>query len=191
MKKIERADILSNEEYLKEREARRKQVIALKHLRRIEVGEYLAFTFENRETVKYQIQEMMRVEHLTEESKIQNEIDVYNELIPGKGSLCATLFIQITEADKIKPMLDSLQGLDRPDTVFLQMNDEKIYAEFEPGHSKEDRISAVHYLMFRLSPEQIQLFSDANVQLVVSHPSYKGSTILTSIQKDELAKDLN
>src|SRR5947208_16100544 len=102
MKKLSRSDIVSNEQYLKMREETRKKVIALRKLRRIEAGERLSFTFENRETVAYQIQEMMRVEHIADEQKIQHEIDVYNDLIPPAGSLSATMIIAIQDADKIK-----------------------------------------------------------------------------------------
>lgn len=189
MMKLQRTDILTNEEYLKERETRRKQMMALKNLRRIEVGDRLAFSFENRETVKYQIQEMMRVEHIADDQKIQFEIDVYNDLIPEPGCLSATMFIQITDPEKIKPILDSMQGLDRPDTVFLQVGTERIYAEFESGHSKEDRISAVHYVRFRFTPAQIDHFRKSDVRLMVQHSAYEAGAVLSQIQKDELAKD--
>jgi hypothetical protein len=189
VKKLERADIQNNEDYLKERETRRKQIIALKNLRRIEVGDRLAFTFENRETARYQIQEMMRVEHITDEQKMQYEIDVYNDLIPEDGSLSATMFIQITDPEIIKPVLDSMQGLDRADTVFIRVGGDRVFAEFEAGHSKEDRISAVHYVRFRFTPEQIARIRKSDVQLVVQHPAYQARTVLSQIQKDELAKD--
>src|SRR4051794_4295465 len=80
MKRVTRQDILSNEEYLKIRDEKRREMIALKKKRRIDVGKKISLTFENRDTVIYQIQEMMRVEHIEEEEKIQHEIDVYNEL---------------------------------------------------------------------------------------------------------------
>ena len=190
MKKLSRSDIVSNEQYLKMREETRKKVIALRKLRRIEAGERLSFTFENRETVAYQIQEMMRVEHIADEQKIQHEIDVYNDLIPPAGSLSATMFIEIQDADKIKSFLDAMQGLDRPDTVFLKIGDQKTFAEFEPGHSKEDRISAVHYVLFRLGEEQSRKFASSSVELHVEHPAYKARTILTSEQRQELSRDL-
>lgn len=189
MKKLERADIQNNEAYLKEREALRKQIIALKNLRRIEVGDSLSFTFENRETARYQIQEMMRVEHITDEQKIQYEIEVYNDLIPEDGSLSATMFIQITDPERVKPVLDSMQGLDGKDKVYMQLGGDRVFAEFEAGHSKEDRISAVHYVRFRFTPEQVAVFRKSDVQLVVKHPAYQAGTVLSQIQKDELAKD--
>jgi len=189
MKQLERSDLLNTEDYLKERELRRTQVIALRKLRRIQVGDRLSFVFENRDTVRYQIQEMMRVERITDDGKIQHEIDTYNELIPEPGSLSATMFIEITETEKIKAVLDTMQGLDRLNTVFFQINGDKVFAEFEPGHSKEDRISAVHYVKFRFSQDQIAHFKDSQVRLVVRHPADQAETVLSSAQKLELAED--
>jgi hypothetical protein len=191
MEKLSRKDIIRNEEYLKEREQRRKRIIDLKKLRRVEVGQQLSFTFENRETVQYQIQEMMRVEKISDEEKIRHEIEVYNDLIPEPGSLSATMFIEIPEMDKVKTSLDRFQGLDGEKTVYLSIDDKPSYAQFEPGHSKEDRISAVHYVKFPLTPDQIRNFKNADVELRVDHPAYKASTKLTAEQKEELAKDLN
>src|SRR6185436_16600086 len=124
---------ISNEEYLRERENRRKDLIALKRKRRVQVGPQLSFTFENRETLKYQIQEMMRVERIQDEDKIQFEIDTYNTLIPEPVSLSTTMFIEIQEADQITSTLDRLQGLDRPGAVLLKLGNEGIPARFDPG----------------------------------------------------------
>jgi Protein of unknown function (DUF3501) len=191
MQKLTRSDIKSNEEYMKERDQRRKTIIAMKKERRIEVGDKLSFAFENRDTVRYQIQEMMRVERIEEEDKIEFEIKIYNELIPENGALSATLFIEIPEMLQVKPILDTLQGLDRVGTVFMMVGGEKVLAEFEPGHSKEDRISAVHYVRFRFNDNQTKNFADANVEIRVEHPSYGASTVLSDAQKKELAKDFS
>ncbi len=190
MKKLRRSDIVPNEEYLKESEERRRRVIALKRNRRIQVGPRLSFTFENRETIRYQIQEMMRVERIQDEDKIQFEIDTYNTLIPEPGTLSATMFIVIQEMDQIRPMLDRLQGLDRTGTVLLQLGSERVPADFEPGHSKEDRISAVHYVTFRLSPEQAKHFVSSPVEIQVRHPEYAVTAALTEEQRLEIGKDL-
>lgn len=191
MNKIASTELLSNEEYLKIRDDKRREIIALKKKRRIEVGSHISFTFENRETVTYQIQEMMRVENITDEKKIQFEVDMYNDLIPDPGSLSATLFIEIPETDQIRNVLDTLQGLDSPEAVHMTIGKEKVFAEFEKGHSKEDRISAVHYVRFSLSEDQAKKFSDAQVEIHVNHPKYKASTALTSEQKEQIARDLS
>ena len=181
---------MDNEQYSKKRETLRKQIIELRKSRRVEAGKNLSFTFENRETVKYQIQEMMRVEHITEEAKIQHEIDIYNDLVPEPGTLSATMFIEIPDPEKIRSTLDSMQGLDNPQTVYLQVDEKKSYAEFEAGHSREDRISAVHYVKFRLNSQQIKNFQEATVKLVIAHKSYQASVELSADQKRALAADL-
>jgi len=190
MKKLTRADIVSNEEYLRQRDDRRKKIIALKSNRRVQVGPQLSFTFENRETLKYQIQEMMRVERIQDEDKIQFEIDTYNSLIPEPGSLSATMFIEIQEASEIKSILDRLQGLDLPGAVLLKLGGDQVRAQFEPGHSKENRISAVHYVMFTLSSEQARNFVNLPVEIQVRHPEYSATAALTEEQREEIAKDL-
>jgi hypothetical protein len=190
MKKLTREDIVINEEYLKERNLRLKNVIELKKKRRVEVGPNLSFTFENRETIRHQIQEMMRIERIHDDDKIQFEIDTYNSLIPEPGSLRATMFIEISNMNQIKELLDKFQGLDGTGNVVLKLGREEIAAEFEPGHSKEDRISAVHYVSFRFTPEQSKLFASLPVEIQVRHPEYQASTALTEEQRKEIAKDL-
>ena len=191
MKKLQVGDVLPTQNYLEIREDRRKDIIALKKKRRIDVGPRLSFTFENRETVLYQIQEMIRVENITDQKKIQFEVDVYNELIPASDCLSATLFIEIPDSSQIRTILDKFQGLDAANTVFMLIGAERVYAKFEEGHSKEDRISAVHYVRFCMNREQARRFPDSQVEIHVNHPAYKASTALTSEQKAELAKDLS
>jgi len=190
MNKLTREDIKLNDQYTRDRENTRKTIIALKKLRRVEVGDRLTFTFENRETIRYQIQEMMRIEHISDEQKIQFELDVYNELIPEKDTLSATMFIEIPEQDKLKTLLDQFQGLDQRNSVVLTVNSEESPAQFEEGHSREDRISAVHYVKFHLNESQKKNFRNGEVVLEVRHPSYNKSTKLTSEQKQEINKDL-
>ena len=190
MKKLERSDVCSIDEYLVDRENQRTEMIALKKMRRITVGPRISLTFENRETVKYQIQEMMRIENIQDEKKIQFEVDTYNQLIPDSGCLSATLFIEIADSNQIREVLDRFQGLDAPHTVFMTIGGERVFADFEVGHSKEERISAVHYLRFRLSPEQVRRFADSQIEIHINHSTYRATTALTSEQKSELAKDL-
>jgi hypothetical protein len=190
MKKVEASEIVSNKEYLKTREGRRKEIISLKSRRRISIGPRISLTFENRDTVIYQIQEMMRVENIIDQQKIQDEIDVYNDLIPEKHCLSATLFIEISDNSQVKEILDKMQGLDAQGMMFLNVGSEKIAAQFEPGHSKEDRISAVHYVRFCFTPDQAKRFIESQIEIHVLHPQYKASTALTSEQKRELARDL-
>jgi hypothetical protein len=133
---------------------------------------------------------MMRIERIQDEDKIQYEIDAYNTLIPAPQSLSATMFIEIQEADQIKPTLDRLQGLDRSGAVLLKLGSDRIPAQFEPGHSKENRISAVHYVMFQLTPEQARNFVSSPVEIQVRHPEYSAAAALTEEQRIEIGKDL-
>lgn len=118
--KIERSDVLNFFEYEKVRAAMRERVIELKRVRRVTVGEHLSFVFDNRDTVLFQIQGMCRVERITDDARIQDELDVYNALLPGPRELSATLFIEITEKEQIQPLLDRFMGIDIGPTVWMQ-----------------------------------------------------------------------
>src|SRR5262249_31331659 len=151
MKKIELEDVKNLYEYEKVRDAVRRDVIALKARRRIAVGDRLSLLFENRQTVLFQIQEMIRAERIVADDRVQEEIDVYNELIPGPGQLSATLMIEIEDRDRIKPELDRFMGIDSGQHVWLQIGrDFAIPGQFEAGHSKEDKLAAVHFVRFAL-----------------------------------------
>lgn len=192
MKKLALSDITNLYEYEKIRGEFRNQMIALKRDRRIPVGEKLSFIFENRETVRFQIQEMMRAERMVDDRKIEEEIDVYNQLLPDSNELSATMFIEIIEPDEIKPELDRFQGLDRGDGVYFEFGERaRVFARFEAGHSKEDRISAVHYLRFAFTWEEQSWFMDpqVSVALVVNHPNYSVRTLLNESQRASLAAD--
>jgi hypothetical protein len=193
VKKIEFKDIKNIAEYEKTRDEFRHHLIQIKKNRRIQVGDLLSFLFENRETVLFQIQEMMRAERIVEDAKIQDEIDVYNALIPDKGELSATMFIEINEKDKIKEELDRMMGIDQEGTVYFKIGEqENVPGFFEAGHSKEDKISAVHYVRFRFTPDQIEKFKNEQEEifLVVDHPNYKQRKAVPLEVRRELVKDL-
>lgn len=193
LKKIGRDEVLNLYEYEKIREEFRKRIIELKQQRRVQVGEKISLLFENRDTVLFQIQEMIRTERIVDEVKIQEEVEVYNELIPDEGELSATLFIEIEEMAKIKEELDRFHGLDCPGTVQLRIGDRHVIpARFAPGRSKEDKISAVHFIRFKLSPEQIRDFlsGEWDISLVVDHPNYKAEVKLDPEVRQSLAEDL-
>lgn len=191
MEKLSLKDIIPLPEYENIRDSFRKSVIQLKETRRIHLGEFITLVFENRETVKRQIQEMMRVEHIYDEQKVQNEIDIYNALIPDQNELSATLFIEIIEEPKIKPQLDSLMGLDNGKSLFFQIGSERVYAKFEEGHSNETKISAVHYLRFKFTPELIKVFTEGKgeIFLVIDQPNYRAKTKLTDMTRRSLVQD--
>ena len=138
--KVELKDVLNFFEYEKVRAEMRERVIELKRVRRVTVGRYLSFVFENRDTVLFQIQEMCRVERITDDARIQDELDVYNALLPGPRELSATLFIEITDKEEIQPMLDRFIGIDIGPTVWIQVGKEfAVPSEFEAGHSDEEK----------------------------------------------------
>ena len=193
MEKLVFSDIHPLSEYEEERATFRQKIIALKAHRRITVGDLITMVFENRETVRFQIQEMMRAEHIEDHEKITDELTVYNNLIPEPGELSATLFIEITQADQVQPVLDQLMGIDEPKHVWLTMGDDRCGALFEAGHSSEEKLSAVHYVRFRLTPQQQRGLADSTVQvrLVIDHPHYQASTVLSRHTRLALLDDLN
>ena len=192
MNPVEAQEILNLYDYEKVRDARRRAVIALKSERRVTVGRYLSFVFENRETVWFQIQEMVRAERIVDEGRIAEEVEVYNTLLPRPGELAATMFIEIGDAAQIKPVLDTLLGIDVGGHVRLEVGPHAITGVFETGHSDEERgkLSAVHFVRFPLSPVARRAFPDAEVALVVDHPGDRGRTVLTPAARRRLGEDL-
>ena len=191
MRPVETSEVLNLYDYERVREARRRAIIALKSERRVEVGRYLSFVFENRETVWFQIQEMVRAERIVDEGRIAEEVEVYNGLLPRPGELAATMFIEIAESAQIKPVLDTLLGIDVGDHVRLQVGAAAVPGLFEAGHSDEERgkLSAVHFVRFALPPAARRAFADSEVALVVDHPGDRGRTVLAPAVRRRLAED--
>jgi hypothetical protein len=192
MNPLTKADLLSYEDYERSRDAFRTRIIALKQRRRLSVGDKITLVFENRDTIQFQIQEMIRAERIVDPGKVQNELDVYNALLPAKGELSATLFIEITESDQIERDLDVFQGIDRGQTVALLAGSSAIYGSFEGGHSKEDKISAVHFVKFCPSFEWIrELGQDGmSVSIRIDHPAYRWEAEVPQAMRQEWLADL-
>ncbi len=190
MQKIRIEEIKNIIEYEKVRPEFRKRVVDLKKNRRLAVGNIMTLVFENRETVLFQIQEMVRIERMVRESAIQNEIDTYNVLIPNENELSATMLIEIQEINKIKEMLDTLVGLPR-DCVWIELGDNKIFATFDLEQSDDDRISAVQYIKFAFTPRQSGLFKNSSVPVIlkVDHPNYKHSVPISGEIRNSLITD--
>lgn len=193
MKTLETSEILNLVEYEKVRDARRREIIEAKKPRRVQVGRYLTFVFENRETVWFQIQEMVRAERIVDEAKIAEEVEVYNGLLPRPGEVAATMLIAITDAAQIKPVLDKLLGIDTRDYVKLTVGPHVVVGDFETGHSDEERgkLSAVHFVRFALPPEARRIFMAAEVALVVDHPNERARAVLSEETKRSLLQDLS
>jgi hypothetical protein len=190
---IRLADVVNFFEYEKVREERRRRVIELKRKRRVQVGPYLSFVFENRETLLFQIQEMCRAERIVDDAKVQEEIDVYSALLPGPGELSATVFIEIADKDQIKPVLDRFMGIDTGRHVWLEIDGgPKVPGTFEAGHSDEEKgkLAAVHFVRFAFSPEAVSAFRTSAVDLVTDHPAARARARLSEETKAELLADL-
>lgn len=192
MKLVTPQELLSAADYEEQRTDIRRRIIDLKKRRRITIGEYITLVFENRETVLFQIQEMLRTERIFAPEKIQEECDVYNALLPRTNELSATLYIEITDPDKIQELLDSFKGIDNPDIVAISIGREKVFANFEAGHSNEEKISAVHFVRFATTPNfRAQLAqSDVPALLTISHPHLQAEAPILEDMRQEWLQDL-
>ena len=192
MEKIKLADLLDITEYEKIRPESRQEVMDHKKIRRIQLGSEISLTFEDRTTIIFQIQEMMRAERLVHDSQIQVEIDVYNDLIPDQGELSATLFIEITESDQVKEKLHKFLGLTDGESLWLQVGDTKIYATFEEGRAEEDKISSVHYIRFTLTKSVQESLENSAIEakIGIDQGTYKYTTVLSSDSRKSLINDL-
>jgi hypothetical protein len=176
------------------REDRRQRVIALKAKRRVEVGPYLSFVFENRATLLFQIQEMCRAERIIDDARVQEEINVYGALLPRPGELSATLFIEIADKDQIKPVLDRFMGIDTGPHVWMEIaGGPRVPGTFEAGHSDEEKgkLAAVHFVRFAFSAEALGAFRTSAVDLVADHPAARARARLSDETKAELLTDLS
>lgn len=192
MNNLTQQDIIPQAEYEQQREAFRRRIIDLKRRRRIAIGDLVTLVFENRDTLQFQIQEMVRAERILDPAKVQDELDVYNALLPQAGELSATLLIEITEADRMQYWLDSFMGLDRGQTVALRAGTEQVFAEFEGGHSHDTKISAVHFVRFRPTSGMIAAINDPAVRVALSviHGSYREEVDVPWTMREEWLADL-
>ncbi len=188
------ADTLMNIiEYEKVRHTYRQDIIAYKKNRRISLGPNIMVTFENEKTLTFQIQEIMRAERLVHDEQIQEEVDVYNTIMPPENGLSATLFIEVVEEAKIRPVLNKFIGLTDHQTLYLDINGEKVYAEFEQGREEENKISSVHYVQFLFSNEQKNNFTDSEseTKLGIDYKDYKYTETVPDGLQRSLCEDLS
>lgn len=185
-------DIAEPRAYERERESFRAEVVELKRKRRIHLGTILTLLFENRDTIRFQIQEMARAERILTDQGIQEELDVYNPLIPEPGHLCATMFIELTSDDQMREWLPRLVGIER--SVQFRLPDGQVVAcEVEAQHAsqltREHVTAAVHYVNFAFTPEQAASFTDGTL-LEITHPEYLEVVELAPATVAELRRDL-
>ena len=199
MRKVDVSEVKDLVAYEKVRDAMRARTIDVSRNRRISVGNNVSLLFENRDTVLFQIQEMVRTERIVDEARIQEEVDSYNVLVPGRDELSATLFIEIPELIEMTPSqvrmaVNRFQGLDKDGVVWLNVgSDVSLPARFEEGHSKEEKMAAVHYLRFAVPPAARAALADSSrpVTIVIDHPNYKAQAEVPPAVRAELLKDLS
>ena len=195
-RKLTLEDIADLREYEREREAFRGEVMALKRKRRIGVGPFMTVVFENRQTIRFQIQEMARVERLATDAAIETELRTYNPLIPEPGELAATLFIELTSELALREWLPRLVGVEHAVALRAGAGDDAVLIRAEPeaAHAshltREEVTASVHYIHFRLDPGQIDAVAAGPVELVLDHDEYTHATRLGDDTVAELLADL-
>ncbi|HEY3304371.1 MAG TPA: DUF3501 family protein [Candidatus Binatia bacterium] len=191
MKKIAMEDLMGLAAYERVRDQFRREIIEYKKNRRLQIGDRVSLLFENRKTILFQIQEMLRTERITDLDKIKEEVETYNTLIPGANELSATLMLEIEQQEKIREDLLKFLGIDQ--AVFLKIGERHtIQAVFEEGHSKEDKISAVQYVRFRFTPEAREAFVAGRDEawVVIDHPNYRAKEKIWKEMRQSLIQDL-
>jgi hypothetical protein len=190
---ITREDILPREAYARERAERRKRIIELKRLRRIEVGPIATFYFENRDTMLQQIQEMLWIEKGGEE-QIEDELAAYGPLVPNGQELVATVMFEVEDPARRHKVLSGLGYVE--DTISITLGDETIKAVPElsdgvPRTTEEGKTSSIHFLRFPFSKAQIAKFRDPSVQavLAIAHDNYAHMAMIPKPVRQSLAGD--
>ena len=176
--------------YGERRAEARANAIALKKRRRISLGDVVTLVFENRETLRHQVQEMIFVERTTDLAKIGEELEVYNPLVPGSHELTATLFLEMPDMATLKEELPRLVGIEN--TVSLNVGGSIATGHGEEGRSRDDYTATVHYLRFPLTDEQRDAFRDPSVsaEIVVDHPNYSDAAPIPDEMRLSLLADL-
>jgi len=189
---IKREELLSLEAYARSRNDFRAQVIAHKKLRTVPLGEHITLQFEDALLIRYQIQEMLRIERIFEEAGIQGELDAYNPLVPDGGNWKASMFIEYPEAEERRRMLARLKGVER--RVWVQVGTgARVYAiaDEDLERENEEKTSSVHFLRFELAPAmRAELRRGAALAIGVDHPDYQASVAVAPDVRASLASDL-
>jgi hypothetical protein len=189
---IKREELLSLEAYARSRGEIRARVIAHKKIRTVHLGEHVTLQFEDALLIRYQIQEMLRIERIFEEAGIQGELDAYNPLVPDGGNWKATMFVEYADEGERRRMLARLKGVER--RVWVQVGSgARVYAVADEDleRENEEKTSAVHFLRFELAPEaRGELRRGAALAIGVDHPQYAASLVVGPQVRDSLAGDL-
>jgi aspartyl/asparaginyl-tRNA synthetase len=176
---LEVSDIWDLREYERIREDYRKKIIELKKLRRVSIGPFISVVFENKETVRFQIQELARAEKILDDSLIKKELEIYNVLLPGPGILGITLLIELTTKQDLQTYLPKLVGIENHFKMIVKSphGSKEFYAECEKEHgetlSRSDITSSVHYLILEIPAGLRSSFKNSEVDIEIDHPEYK------------------
>lgn len=192
MQKLKREDLYSLEDYARLRAEFRAKVIAHKKNRLVQIGANASLAFEDRLTLQYQVQEMLRVERIFEPEGIRDELDAYNPLIPDGGNWKATFLLEYPEVEQRRAALERLKGVEH--RVWVRVSgDEPVYAIADEDLERSDAIktSAVHFLRFEFTPDMARAIKHgADVVVGIDHPEYRHETALPAAVRKALAADL-
>jgi len=190
---LERSDLMSLEQYSQQRSEFRSKVIAHKKHRRVGIGPHLFLYFEDRLTIQYQVQEMLRIEKIFESDGIEEELSAYNPLIPDGQNLKATAMLEYQDVDERKQQLALLRGVE--DLVWIQVGGfDPVYAisNEDLERSNAEKTSAVHFMRFELEPDMIAaLQGGATLKMGSNHESYRYSTDIEQPIREALLADLD
>jgi len=188
---LERQDLLTLEEYAEKRSSIRQETIQVKKLREVHLGSHIRMIFENKQTVQYQIQEMLRIEKIFESSEIQEELDVYNALVPNGSNLKATMMIEYPDVAERVVALSRLIGVEK--SIYFQVEGhEKVFPICNEDLERETDVktSAVHFMRFEFDQNMIADFvSGSNVKVGSTHSNYDSETLLDSKSQEALSED--
>jgi len=188
-RKITSADILSVNEYDQQRASLKKNLLPVKKLRRVEVGPFATFYFENYATMWLQVQEMLRIEKGGDE-QLAGELQAYNPLIPQGDELIATMMLEIEDAGRRHRTLMTLGGIE--ETVFMEIGADAVHAtptEYDDRTTSDGKTSSVHWLRFKLTKDQIARFGKERVVIGIAHKNYGHMAVLGDQTKAALMKD--
>ena len=192
MTRIDTASLMTLEAYAKARPKFRAEVLAHKKSRTIAVGPNVTLIFEDELTIRYQIQEMLRIEKTFEEAGIRDELEAYNPLIPDGTNWKATMLIEFPEAEERKRQLALLRGIEHD--VWVQVDGfarVKAMADEDMERSNDEKTSAVHFLRFELTADmRAALRSGAKVAIGIDHPAYQAQAGVDDATRAALVKDL-
>jgi len=190
MERLTRQDILPTEVYNKTRDEYRRRIIRMKRNRIVQVGDHMTWHFENRETMRYQIQEMIRAEGMTTDEQIEGELEAYNPLIPGRNELSVTMMIEYETPEERAIYLPRFVHID--EHTFLQIGEtEPIRGIFDRGQITPEKVSSVQYIKFVLTDEQVALLRQPGTVLraIVTHPEYQAEAVIGENVRREIAED--